>query len=187
MLGEIKRAKELGRKGDNAFVWHACIDCGKERWVQIRRGTPKYSRCPPCAILHKKSHCGKNNPSWKGGKVRTAQGYIWIKLDHNDFFYPMAQKSGYVLEHRLVMAKYLNRCLLSWETVHHKNLVRDDNRIENLELFPSSYKHLAFTRMERYIKKLQKEVGILQQRVTLLEAEIVVLKVENQSLIEARL
>jgi hypothetical protein len=51
----------------------------------------------------------------------------------------MADKQGRVTEHRLVMERHIGRQLLTEETVHHINGVRDDNRIENLELWSSSH------------------------------------------------
>jgi len=82
------------------------------------------------------SRKGKRNyGSWKGGKTVNRAGYVLIKASEH----PMANSSGYVLQHRIVMEKSLGRYLGKKETVHHKNGIKGDNRIENLELWFSKH------------------------------------------------
>jgi hypothetical protein len=70
---------------------------------------------------------------------RINKGYILVSLNGSElFFSQMADKAGYVYEHRLIMAKHLGRCLLSYEVVHHKNGIKGDNRLTNLELYSRS-------------------------------------------------
>lgn len=52
--------------------------------------------------------------------------------------HPNAFKNGIVSEHVFVMSRELARPLLPHESVHHKNGMRSDNRIENLELWSRS-------------------------------------------------
>lgn len=79
-----------------------------------------------------KSHIGiqsgSKHPMWNGGKTKTYLGYIAIRSQNN----PM--KNGYIYEHRLKMEKKLGRKLLSNEIVHHKNEIKHDNRLSNLEV-----------------------------------------------------
>ncbi len=79
---------------------------------------------------------GEKSCCWKGGRYYRS-GYVFIyKPDH-----PYCNNSGYVREHRLVMEKYLGRFLTPVEVCHHKNGIKDDNRIENLTLFENNVIH----------------------------------------------
>lgn len=80
---------------------------------------------------------------WRYGEIRplakrpdgsgsvTKDGYLTIRLpDHSE-----ANSQGRALEHRVVMSSYLGRALEKDEYVHHRNGIRLDNRIVNLELW----------------------------------------------------
>lgn len=82
---------------------------------------------------------GARHGAWKGGKVGHRSGYWQIKVWADHPFYSMANREGYILEHRLLMAQALGRPLASNEHVHHKNGDRKDNRLENLQLIQGKH------------------------------------------------
>ena len=65
--------------------------------------------------------------------------------------HPNAHKDGYVMLHTVVMEQSIGRYLNHDETVHHKNHIRNDNRIENLELM-NRHEHFSMHMKERYRK-----------------------------------
>ncbi len=88
------------------------------------------------------------------GYWKTKTGYVMIyKKGH-----PNSNKNDCIQEHTYVMSNYLNRPLLDRESVHHKNGIRDDNRIENLELW-----HKSHPPGQRVIDKITYAIEILEQ------------------------
>lgn len=102
-----------------------------------------------------KAREGKKGGNNKGGKRINEHGYVEVWMpDH-----PNANRKGYVIEHRFVMSNYLKRPLYPWEEVHHKNGIKTDNRIENLEIL-SKQEHASLH------EKIQPDKHIRKNSVT---------------------
>ena len=93
--------------------------------------TPRISEFSVQARLNSiKARKGKVSGNNKGGRIKDRLGYVLIWMPKH----PNAKVAGYIYEHRLVISKSLGRPLESTEIVHHKNGIKDDNRLKNLEL-----------------------------------------------------
>jgi hypothetical protein len=114
------------RNGDSQFAIAQRLGVSQTVISRVLRtaGYEKQKRLP----------VGEKHGMWKGGRTQTDQGYWQVLLQPSDPFASMRSRAGYVLEHRLVMARSLGRALSRTETVHHINGKRDDNRLENLQL-----------------------------------------------------
>jgi hypothetical protein len=87
---------------------------------------------------------GAANPAWKGGVTLISRkgNYVQVRfVKCPPDLLPMARKDGYIMEHRLVMARWARRHLTRQECVHHLDHKPLNNPRTNLELWPDNRSH----------------------------------------------
>lgn len=116
-----------------------CEVCDKN-FEQKRANNTSYCspRCKKLGVSRKFKGLPIKGPPkhiWGTGYV-TKDGYKMVSKNHpNAKCRSKKSGKGQIFEHTYIMSKHLGRPLRKGESVHHKNGIRDDNRLENLELW----------------------------------------------------
>src|SRR3990167_9776089 len=146
--------KDIERKFE-ARRRHSCVDCG----VQVAR---KSVRCKACTYKHwvtSGAHKGEKQWNWKGGVHTDQWGYKHLLV------HPERKKGHrYRPEHRLVW-EAANGPIPKGHVVHHINGVKDDNRLENLEVMPRKKHNHRHDDHDRRILELEDEVHRLKEQL----------------------
>lgn len=134
-----KHTKEHTKKIADGNRGKKVSDIAKKKMSEARK---KFHKTHPTIFS------GCNNWNWKGGHRIDRDGYILI-LSPN---HPFHRVDNYILHSRLVMEQMLGRYLKPEEVVHHKGIKypidsiknKQDDRPENLGLFPNQPEHRKF-------------------------------------------
>ena len=162
-LTVLCRAPKGSRKTRNA-IWRCICECGRYTDVvgtSLVNGDTKSCGCyhhdvvkgriistEQRKIISEKNSCNYDGLNGYGHTKKHNKGYILAYVPKH----PNASSDGYVMLHTVIVEMQLNRYLKPDEVVHHMNHIRDDNRIENLQLM-NKHEHMSMHMKERHSKK----------------------------------
>jgi len=139
MTGQVfGRLTVLSRCPVNFRNWRCRCECGRE--TTVLKGNLTRNDIVSCGCLRReltrKRMTGSRNPLWNGGP----EGRNDYRHLHGVALPDGTTKTN-IPEHIYVMSWILKRRLLPGETVHHKNGIKCDNTLDNLELRVKSHPH----------------------------------------------
>jgi hypothetical protein len=120
-------------------VTRVCDDCGKIETVKMsivwggrQRRDNQTDYCKKCAYSHRRLIQEKmeRSPSWNGGRYLNENGY-WRVYDG----------SKYIYEHKKIMSEFLGREISAKEKVHHIDMNKQNNSLDNLYLCKNKSVH----------------------------------------------
>jgi hypothetical protein len=135
-----KMIVEKGKLKSRDYVTRVCDDCGDEAkrlygsltTARKKRGNEK-DYCKTCSYKYRRLEqpTMENSPSWNGGRYLNENGYYRVYTGNLKYEY----------EHKLIMGEHLGKKISREEKVHHIDLDKTNNSIENLYLFKNKSEH----------------------------------------------
>lgn len=128
--GNYVRTPEMYKSRRGRTPWNKDKKGSQVAWNKGKHMSKKQKE--KLSLAHKGKQSGSNNPAWKGGVMKN-RGYVNIRVIPNPFI-----KGQYIKRSRIIMEKHIGRPLSSNDIVHHINGIKNDDRIENLQLVSRS-------------------------------------------------